>query len=127
MKKVLIIATLLVTGVSCTSTEVIMSDTNNVEKSGLENLFTEDKAVETNMLFNSTQGKTIALKIAAGEKLEEHVSLVDAFLICVKGDGFYATEKGDTIAMKSGDYVFIEADLKHEVVAEKESHFLLLK
>ncbi|MFT6969999.1 MAG: quercetin dioxygenase-like cupin family protein [Roseivirga sp.] len=127
MKKVLIIASLLIIAVGCTSTEVIMSNTSKVEKSGIENLFKEEKAVQTNVLFNATQGKTIALKIEAGEKLKEHVSPVDAFLICVKGKGFYATEKGDTTAMKPGDYLFIEADLKHEVVAVTESHFLLVK
>ena len=127
MKRVLIIASLLTIMVGCKTTKCTMSECDKGEKSGIEKLFTEEKPVQTNVLFNATQGKTIALKIEAGEKLKEHVSPVDAFLICVKGEGFYATEKGDTIAMKSGDYVFIEADLKHEVVAEKESHFLLIK
>jgi quercetin dioxygenase-like cupin family protein len=127
MKKVLIITSLLIITAGCTSNRVIMSNNSQVEKSGLENLFQEQKAVQTNVIFNASQGKTIALKIEAGEKLAEHTSPVDAFLICVKGDGFYATANGDTTAMKSGDYVFIEADLKHEVVANTESHFLLIK
>ncbi len=127
MKRVLIIASLLTIMVGCKTTECTMSKCESGEKSGIENYFKEQKAVQTSVLFSGEQGKTIALKIEAGEKLKEHTSPVDAFLICVKGEGFYATEKGDTTAMKSGDYVFIEADLKHEVVAEKESHFLLIK
>ncbi len=127
MKKLLIITSLLIITAGCTTTESDMSNNDKVEKSGIENLFQEEKAVQTNVVFNASQGKTIALKIEAGEKLEEHVSPVDAFLICVKGKGFYATEKGDITTMKPGDYLFIEADLKHEVVAEKESHFLLIK
>ena len=127
MKRVLIIASLLTIMVGCKTTKCTMSECDKGEKSGIEKLFTEEKPVQTNVLFNATQGKTIALKIEAGEKLKEHVSPVDAFLICVKGEGFYATEKGDTTAMKSGDYVFIQANVKHEVVAEKESHFLLIK
>lgn len=127
MKRVLIIASLLTIMVGCKTTECAMSNCEKGEKSGMETLFTEEKPVQTKVLFNATQGKTIALKIKAGEKLKEHVSPVDAFLICVKGDGVYSTEKGDTTIMKSGDYVFIEADLKHEVAAVKESHFLLMK
>jgi quercetin dioxygenase-like cupin family protein len=127
MKRVLIIASLLTIMVGCKTTECAMSECEKAEISGIEKVFTEDKAVQTNMLFKAAEGKTVALKIKAGEKLKEHISPVDAFLICVKGEGFYATEKGDTTAMKSGDYVFIQANVKHEVVAEKESHFLLIK
>ncbi len=126
MKKVLIIASLFTIMVGCKSTECATS-CSKAGESGIEKLFTEKKPVQTNVLFKATEGKTIALKIEAGEKLKEHVSEVDAFFICVKGEGFYATEKGDTTLMKEGDYLFIEANLKHEVVAVKESHFLLIK
>lgn len=127
MKTVFIIASLLTIMVGCKTTESAMGNYNIVEKSGIENLFSGEKAVQTSVLFNATQGITVALKIKEGEKLKEHTSPVDAFLICVKGEASYATEKGDTTAMKSGDYVFIKADLKHEVVAVHESHFLLIK
>jgi quercetin dioxygenase-like cupin family protein len=126
MKKTLIVASLFTVMVACKSTECA-TNCKPTGESGIETLFTEKKAVQTNVLFKATEGKTIALKIEAGEKLKEHVSAVDAFLICVKGEGFYATEKGDTTLMNSGDYLFIEANLKHEVVAVKESHFLLIK
>ena len=127
MKKLLIVASLLTIMVGCKTTECTMSKCDKGEKSAIENLFKEDKAVQTNMLFKATEGKTVALKIKAGEKLKEHVSAVDAFFICVKGEAKYYTEKGDTTLMKSGDYVFIKADVKHEVAALKESHFLLIK
>lgn len=127
MKKLLIVASLLTIMVGCKTTECTMAKCDKGEKSGIETLLNEDKAVQTNVIFNSTQNKTVALKIKAGEKLKEHTSPVPAFFICVKGDGIYTTEKGDTTAMKSGDYVFIEAEVKHEVTAIKDSHFLLIK
>jgi quercetin dioxygenase-like cupin family protein len=93
----------------------------------LKNLHTENKPVQTNMLFSSTEGKVISLQIAAGEHLKEHLSKVPALLVCVSGNAIYKEESGTTIELKTGDFVHIEADAKHSVDAIEESNFLLIK
>jgi quercetin dioxygenase-like cupin family protein len=93
----------------------------------LKNLHTENKAVQTNQLFSTTEGKVISLQIASGEQLKEHLSKVPAFLVCVSGNAIYKDEKKSVINLKSGDYVNIEPDVKHRVDAIEESNFLLIK
>ena len=93
----------------------------------LKNLHTEDKAVQTNVLFSAEEGKVISLQIAAGEQLKEHSTKVPALLVCVDGDAVFHDETGKSIALKPGDYVNIEANVKHWVDAKEESNFILIK
>ena len=93
----------------------------------LKNLHTENKPVQTNMLFSTTEGKVISLQIASGEHLKEHLSKVPALLVCVSGNAIYNEENGTTIELKTGDVVNIEADVKHSIDAIAESNFLLIK
>jgi quercetin dioxygenase-like cupin family protein len=59
------------------------------------------------------------------EQLKEHLSKVPALLVCVSGNAVYRDEK-EFINLKSGDYVNIEANMKHSIDIE-ESNFLLIK
>ncbi len=93
----------------------------------LKNLHTEDKAVQTNVLFKAEEGKVISLQIAAGGQLKEHITKVPALLVCISGDGVFQDEKGKSIELKSGDYVNIEANVKHWVDANQDSNFLVIK
>ena len=93
----------------------------------LKNLHTDNKAVQTNQLFSATEGKVISLQIASGEQLKEHLSKVPALLVCVSGNAAYKDEKESVIHLKPGDYVNIEADVKHRIDAIEESNFLLIK
>lgn len=93
----------------------------------LKNLHTEDKAVQTNVLFKAEEGKVISLQIAAGGQLKEHITKVPALLACISGDGVFQDEKGNSIELKSGDYVNIEANVKHWVDANQDSNFLVIK
>ena len=93
----------------------------------LKNLHTEDKAVQTNVLFKTEEGKVISLQIAAGGQLKEHITKVPALLVCISGDGVFQDEKGKSIVLKSGDYVNIEANVKHWVDANEDSNFLVIK
>jgi len=93
----------------------------------LKNLHTENKAVQTNVLFSAEEGKVISLQIAAGGQLKEHITKVPALLVCISGDGVFQDEKGKSIAVKSGDYVNIEANVKHWVDANQDSNFLVIK
>ena len=93
----------------------------------LKNLHTENKPVQTQLLFEPKDAKVISLQIAKGETLKEHVSKVPALLVCVSGNAVFTNEKGTVINLSSGDYVMIEENIKHAVKAMEESNFLLVK
>ena len=93
----------------------------------LKNLHTENKAVQTNVLFQPTDGKVISLQIAKNEQLTEHMTKVPALLVCVSGNATYHDESGTTIKLQSGDYFNIPVNVKHWVDAHEESNFLLIK
>jgi quercetin dioxygenase-like cupin family protein len=93
----------------------------------LKNLHSENKPVQTQSLFLTTEGKVISLQIAAGEQLKEHITKVTALLVCVSGEAIFHDEKGKSIELKSGDYINIEANLKHWIDAKEESNFILIK
>jgi quercetin dioxygenase-like cupin family protein len=93
----------------------------------LKNLHTENKPVQTQLVFSAEEGKVISLQIAAGEQLKEHSTKVPALLVCVTGDAVFHEENGKTIVLKSGDYVNIESNVKHWIDAKEESNFILIK
>ena len=93
----------------------------------LKNLHTENKAVQTSVLFQPTDGKVISLQIAKNEQLAEHMTKVPALLVCVSGNATYKDENGTSITLQSGDYFNIPVNVKHWVDAHEESNFLLIK
>jgi quercetin dioxygenase-like cupin family protein len=93
----------------------------------LKNLHTENKAVQTKVLFEPTESKVISLQIAKGETLKEHVSKIPALLVCISGNAVFTDEKGTIINLKSGVYVMIEENIKHAIKAIEESNFILVK
>jgi quercetin dioxygenase-like cupin family protein len=93
----------------------------------LKNLHTENKPVQTQLLFEPKDAKVISLQIAKGETLKEHISKVPALLVCVSGNAVFTNEKGIVINLNSGVYVMIEENVKHAVKAIEESNFLLMK
>ncbi|UQD57728.1 hypothetical protein FLAK523_09485 [Flavobacterium sp. K5-23] len=93
----------------------------------LKNLHTENKPVQTNLLFKTEEGKVISLQISKNEQLKEHITKVPALLVCVSGNATYHDEKGILANLKSGDYINIEPNVKHWVDAKEESNFLLIK
>lgn len=122
---IVLLGILLLTG--CKSTESITNQSkNNYPKMNLKDLHTEDKDVQTKLLLNAEEGKVISLQIASGEQLKEHVSNVPAILICISGKAIYKEKSGD-VTLKSGEYVMIAKDVKHEVNAIIDSNFILIK
>lgn len=92
----------------------------------LKDLHTENKAVQTNALFEPIE-KVISMQIAEGEQLKEHVTKIPAFLVCISGNATFSDENEQIINLKSGDYVKIEPNVKHWIDASEESNFLLIK
>lgn len=93
----------------------------------LKELHTEQKAVQTKVIFTAEDGKVVSLKIAKGEELKDHVSNLSALFLCVTGDATYKDENGKSIRLKAGDYMFIEKDVMHRVTAKKDSNFILIR
>lgn len=93
----------------------------------LKNLHTENKPVQTQILFEPKESKVISMQIGKGETLKEHVSKTPVLLVCVSGNAVFSNEKGEIINLSSGSYVMIEVNVKHEVKAIDESNFLLIK
>ncbi len=123
MKKSLVILTVAITLMSSKVSQTnLKSDTMN-----LKNLHTENKAVQTHLLFQPTEAKVVSLQIKKNEQLAEHVSKVPALLVCVSGKATYTDETGLKILLTNGDYVAIKQDVKHWIDAQEESNFLLIK
>ncbi|HPI20698.1 hypothetical protein [Flavobacterium sp.] len=93
----------------------------------LKNLHTENKPVQTQLLFEPKDAKVISLQIAKGETLKEHVSKIPALLVCISGNAVFTDDKGTVVNLNSGTYVMIEENVKHAVKAFDESNFLLMK
>ena len=92
----------------------------------IQDLHTEEKAVQTSVLFEPTE-KVISMQIAKGETLKEHISKIPVLLVCVSGEAIFSDENEQKINLKSGDYVKIEPNVKHRVDAIEMSNFLLIK
>ena len=93
----------------------------------LKNLHTENKPVQTQLLFEPKDAKVISLQIAKGETLKEHLSKIPALLVCISGNAVFTDENGILVNLNSGTYVMIEENVKHAVKAIEESNFLLMK
>ena len=93
----------------------------------LKNLHTENKPVQTQLLFEPKDAKVISLQIAKGETLKEHISKIPALLVCISGNAVFTDDKGTVVNLNSGTYVMIEENVKHAVKAFAESNFLLMK
>ena len=93
----------------------------------LKNLHTENKPVQTQLLFEPKDAKVISLQIARGETLKEHISKIPALLVCISGNAVFTDDKGTVVNLNSGNYVMIEENVKHAVKAFDESNFLLMK
>lgn len=93
----------------------------------LKNLHTENKPVQTQLLFEPKDAKVISLQIAKGETLKEHVSKIPALLVYISGNAVFTDDKGTVVNLNSGTYVMIEENVKHAVKAFDESNFLLMK
>ena len=93
----------------------------------LKNLHTENKPVQTQLLFVPKDAKVISLQIAKGETLKEHVSKIPALLVCISGNAVFTDDKGTVVNLNSGTYVMIEENVEHAIKAIDESNFLLMK
>ena len=124
MKKILALA-LIFSTIGCASIQ--LTNTKSTNNMNLKNLHKENKAVQTHLLFQPSEGKVVSLQIAKDKQMEEHITKVPALLVCVFGKATYNDENGNKISLLPGDYFTIQPDVKHWVDAIEESNFLLIK
>lgn len=92
----------------------------------LKDIHTGDKALQTKKIFTAIEG-VISIQLTAGGQLKEHVTNIPAMLIAVFGEVVFENEKGNKTVLLPGDYIAIEANVKHWLNAEKDSSLLLIK
>jgi quercetin dioxygenase-like cupin family protein len=85
-----------------------------------------DKSVSAQSLFKG-EGGAIALQILKDGHLKEHITKVPALLICIEGDVVFENEKGLKETLHTGDYVHIDAHVKHWVDGLEDSQLILIK
>ncbi|MBP6155322.1 MAG: hypothetical protein KA210_06730 [Bacteroidia bacterium] len=118
----------IITAILVISTNsIVFSQTQNNTKMNLKELHTDNKGVQTNMMFPTTDGKVISLQILKNSKLEEHVTKVPALLVCVSGNAVYEDGNGIKAVLFSGDFVKIEPNVIHWVNGIENTNLLLIK
>ena len=93
----------------------------------LEQFHNSDKPLSAKQLFSCTEGKVVAIHLKKDGELKEHTTKVPALLLCVNGTVIYEDEKAVKVTLSSGDYVEIETNVKHWLVAKEESEAILMK
>ena len=93
----------------------------------IHDLHTSEKPVSAVPFFKSEEGTVIALQIEGNEVLKEHITKVPALLICIEGEATFENEKGVKKILFPGNYVNIEAMVKHKVTAVSKSNLMLIK
>ena len=88
---------------------------------------TNEKPVSALSIFKAEEGNVIALRILKDQILKEHITKVPALLICIDGEGVFENEQGMKETISQGDYINIEAMVKHWVTANEDSNFVLIK
>jgi quercetin dioxygenase-like cupin family protein len=85
-----------------------------------------EKEVSTKLMFTG-EGKVISLHIKSGGLLKEHITPVPALLIAISGSALFENELGFKQEISSGDYIEIEANVKHWVKGTTECELILIK
>ncbi len=93
----------------------------------IKELHPVNKDVSAVSIFKGTGEGTIALQIKAGKELKEHVSKVPALLLCIDGELVFENQKGLKETLFPGDFIHIEAMVKHWVKGIDDSQLILIK
>lgn len=100
---------------------------NNRAMSNISALHDAAQAVSPKPLFKGTENTVAALQINKDGLLKEHITKVEALLVCVAGEVVYEDENGLRQALFNGDYIRIKPMVKHWVRGVQDSQLLLIK
>jgi len=90
-------------------------------------LHDKDKQVSAISLFKSEAGRAVAIQLLEGEILKEHITKTPAVLVCVTGNTIFENEQNLKVNLGPGDYVHIEAMVKHWLIGVEKSQLILVK
>lgn len=93
----------------------------------LNSKFTENKPLQTKKIFSPSEGSVISIKLEANAEMKEHTTKTPAFLMGIVGEVVFENEKGIKEVICQGDYIEIEPDVKHWLLAKTESYLILIK
>lgn len=93
----------------------------------ITDLHESDKGVSAIPIFKSDLGNAISIQLLEGEILKEHITKTPALLICLSGNALFENEQDQKVNLLSGDYVQIEAMVKHWVIGVEKSQLVLVK
>jgi quercetin dioxygenase-like cupin family protein len=93
----------------------------------LNSNFTENKTLQTKKLFSLTDGLVISIKLMANAELKEHITKTPALLLGIVGEVVFENEKGIKEIIGQGDYIEIEPNVKHRLIAKTDSNLILIK
>lgn len=93
----------------------------------INELHTQHKPVSAIPLFKAEEGSVTAIQILHGQVLKEHQTKTAALLICVTGEAVFENEKRVKEILLPGNYVNIEAGVKHLVKGIRDSQLLLIR
>jgi quercetin dioxygenase-like cupin family protein len=86
-----------------------------------------EKALSAKQLFNATEGKVVAIHLKKDGELKEHTTKVPALLLCVIGEVVYEDENHVKTTLNSGEFFEIKPNVKHWLIAHKDSEAVLVK
>ncbi|MEQ8364598.1 MAG: hypothetical protein RH948_17120 [Cyclobacteriaceae bacterium] len=92
----------------------------------LKEFHTDDKPLQVKKIFSPTEGVSV-IAIKGDSQLKEHKTNIPALLVCVTGEVVFENEEGVKEKLSSGDFVEIIPDVKHWLIANKDSNLLLIK
>ncbi|HEY8399665.1 MAG TPA: hypothetical protein VIK89_00310 [Cytophagaceae bacterium] len=92
----------------------------------LKDKHTIEKPVSAQPLFKG-EGTSVALQILKGHQLKAHITKIPALLICITGQVVYEEETGTKVTLHPGDFINIEANIKHWIDGVEDSQLILLK
>ena len=93
----------------------------------LKDNHSKEKLISSLTIFKGEMGTTTSMQILNDQRINEHVSKVPALLICVTGEIVFEDEHGKSEILLPADIINIEPQVKHRVVAKKDSLLLLIK
>ena len=86
-----------------------------------------NKALQTKKIFSPTEGSVISIKMLASAEMKEHLTKTPAMLFGIIGEVIFENEKGTKETIGAGDYVEIEANVKHWLLAITDCNLILVK
>lgn len=92
----------------------------------LQQFHQSSKEVSTKLMFTG-EGKVISLHIEKNGILKEHLTPIPALLIVVSGTAHFENELGFSREISNGDFIEIEANVKHWVKGIEECELILIK